>query len=98
MKLEDFLIHTKTEAAPEAIWSPALQALWYAEKGDWELSHTVCQEGDTVEGAWVHANLHREEGDLSNARYWYSRAGQPVSEASIEEERREIIAALLKKH
>lgn len=73
-----------------------MQALWYAEKGEWDRAHRLSQQGDLPEGAWVHANLHREEGDLSNARYWYSRAGKPESDAGIEEERHDIIARLLK--
>lgn len=91
MNIDDFL----NAPSPDAAWSPALKALWHAEKGEWDTAHALSQEGDTAEGAWVHANLHREEGDLGNARYWYSRAGKPESDAPIETERREIIQALL---
>ncbi len=93
--LKDFLDHCRQHEAPEAGWEPPLQALWYAEKGNWEKAHALCQQGDLPDGAWVHANLHREEGDLSNARYWYGRAGKTESNQSIEEERRDIIASLL---
>jgi hypothetical protein len=81
--------------APADDWTPALKALWHAEQGEWETAHGLCQQGDTAEGAWVHANLHREEGDPGNARYWYARAGKPESGLPIGEERREILAALL---
>lgn len=97
MNTSAFLEHATSYTAPDTDWSPALQALWYAEKGDWESAHTKCQEGDEKDGAWVHANLHRQEGDLSNARYWYHRAGKPESDLSIEAERHSIIAALLER-
>lgn len=55
-----------------------LQALWHDEAGDWSRAHEVCQKGDNRDGDWVHAYLHRKEGDIANARYWYSRAGRPA--------------------
>ncbi len=91
MTLKEFLAAPR----PEPDWSPALRALWHAEHGEWEKAHSLCQEGYTAEGAWVHANLHREEGDLGNARYWYSQAGKPESSLGIQEERRAIIETLL---
>lgn len=95
MNTQDFLDHVVSNSEPDPAWSSALQALWYAEKGDWETAHRKSQQGDEAEGAWVHAHLHREEGDLSNARYWYGRAGQPESALTVVEERHEIITALL---
>lgn len=95
MNLKDFLQHTVRKSAPDSTWPPALKALWHAERGEWETAHTLCQIGKTPEGAWVHANLHREEGDLSNAGYWYRQAGKPEAEGDIAEERRKIIQALL---
>lgn len=95
MNTEDFVRHANQNDHPDSEWSAPLRALWHAEKGDWDAAHRVCQEVDIPAGAWVHANLHREEGDLSNALYWYSRAGKPESDAPVDEERREIIAALL---
>jgi len=91
MTLQEFLASPR----PDSTWSAALRALWHAEQGDWEKAHSLCQEGYTADGAWVHANLHREEGDPGNARYWYAQAGKPESSLSIEEERRAIIEALL---
>ena len=56
-----------------------LRALWWAERGDWDRAHTLCQEAGTREGDWVHGYLHRVEGDAGNARYWYARAGRRSS-------------------
>ncbi len=95
MTTEAFINHVLENSAPNSEWRPALQALWYAEKGEWKTAHEKCQEGDEDEGAWVHANLHREEGDLSNARYWYHRAGKPESGLTIVQERHAIITQLL---
>lgn len=95
MDTSAFLDHVTSHAAPDPDWDPALQALWFAEKGDWKRAHEHCQQGDSQDCAWAHANLHRVEGDISNARYWYHRAGKPESALSIEAERHAIIAAVL---
>ena len=76
---------TLLEAAPPVGISPALQALWYAAKGDWDKAHDVTQPGGP-ELDWVHAYLHRVEGDLSNAGYWYRRAGKPVASVPLADE------------
>ncbi len=76
--------------------SNAIQALWCAASGDWNRAHELCQLGDPVSGAWVHAYLHREEGDLQNARYWYSRAGRPEFLGSLEDEWLQIAGELLR--
>jgi hypothetical protein len=73
----------------------ALQALWYAAHDDWDRAHGVVQEDQSAEGAWVHAYLHRVEGDLSNAGYWYRRAGKPASDAPLDAEWASIAVALL---
>jgi hypothetical protein len=80
---------------PPAGLSKPLQALWQDGKGDWTRAHEIAQSVPDWKGAWVHAYLHRKEGDLSNASYWYSRAGRPRSKASLEEEWEEIALALL---
>ncbi|OKH28576.1 hypothetical protein [Chroogloeocystis siderophila] len=74
----------------------ALQALWYAKKGDWNQAHEIVQEANDADSAWVHAYLHRQEGDLSNARYWYRRSQRPESTASLSQEWQEIAGELLK--
>lgn len=83
------------EAAPPAGVSAALAALWQAAKGDWHAAHGLAQSQDDSDGAWVHAYLHRVEGDEGNAGYWYRRAGRPHCMAPLPEEWREIATALL---
>jgi hypothetical protein len=73
----------------------ALQALWHDAKGDWDAAHEHAQEQEDREGAWVHAYLHRKEGDAANAAYWYRRAERPVAVQSLEEEWEAIVHALL---
>ena len=83
------------QGAPPAGLGRLLQALWHDANGDWGEAHRLAQAQDDRGGAWVHAYLHRKEGDLSNAAYWYRRAGRPVSGLSLEEEWEEIAEALL---
>ena len=70
-------------ATPPAGVSPALAAMWHEAKGDWAAAHRLAQAEDDADGAWVHAYLHRVEGDLANAGYWYRRAGKPASEQPL---------------
>lgn len=81
-------------APPEGLDLP-LRALWWAAGGDWTRAHETAQQGEDAEAAWVHAWLHRQEGDLSNADYWYRRAGRRRPEASLEAEWTAIAEALL---
>ena len=96
MTLEQF---RKSAAAPSASLpaglAPALLALWLDARGDWAGAHEESQADRTRDGSWVHAYLHRKEGDLGNARYWYSRAGRPAAEGSLEEEWAAIARTLL---
>jgi hypothetical protein len=69
-------------------------ALTAADAGRWAEAHELVQELEGALAAWIHANLHREEGDEGNASYWYGRAGRPLSRRPCAEERREIAAAL----
>jgi len=73
-------------AAPPAESSLPLQALWWVAKGDWHKAHRLCQELHSEHMAWVHAHLHRVEGDERNAAGWYKRAGKTPSEAAFDEE------------
>jgi len=91
--MED-LTSTLANSAPDAGLAPPLAALWWAAKGDWEAAHKIVQDESDANSAWVHAYLHRVEGDLSNATYWYRQAGQPVAKDSLEQEWRRIVAAL----
>ncbi len=80
---------------PPAGIAPALQALWWLAKGSWDEAHRVAQEDESREGAWVHAHLHRVEGDGGNAHYWYARAQRPPASGDLAEERASIVATLL---
>jgi hypothetical protein len=72
-------------AQPKGL-SPALLGLWHDAHGDWPRAHTSIQNEPGRDGAWVHAYLHRKEGDESNARYWYVCAGRPVPTVSLSQE------------
>jgi hypothetical protein len=84
-----------TDAAPPLGISAPLVALWWAAKGDWDKAHAIAQHEASAEASWVHAYLHRVEGDLGNAGYWYRRAGQPVATDVLAAEWDRIVAALL---
>jgi hypothetical protein len=88
---------TLSSAAPPSNLSPALAALWQDAKGDWAAAHRVAQDITDADGAWIHAYLHRKEGDPSNAAYWYRHAGKPVALTSLEAEWEQIATALLVK-
>src|SRR4051812_36627644 len=69
--------------ADPAKLSLPLQALWFDSRGEWERAHEVCQQAKNRDGDWVHAYLHRKEGDLGNAGYWYARAGRKAPDATL---------------
>jgi hypothetical protein len=72
-----------------------LRALWFAAKGDWDKAHALVMDATGADAAWVHAYLHRVEGDLDNARYWYRQARRPGASGALETEWDAIVAALL---
>ncbi len=72
-----------------------LLALWHDARGEWQQAHAVAQEVETSDGAWVHAYLHRKEGDRFNSGYWYRRAGRAAASGSLEEEWEAIARELL---
>lgn len=83
-------------AVPPRDWPLAATALWWDAKGDWTKAHDlIATDERSRPAAWVHAYLHRKEGDIDNARYWYERAGRPASAAPLDDERRLIAVALL---
>ena len=92
----DEFTNSLQSAEPLAGMGHALSAMWYDAKGDWDAAHGEAQAQEDATGAWVHAYLHRVEGDLSNAAYWYRRAGRPVCEDPLASERDDILAELLK--
>jgi hypothetical protein len=73
---------------------PALRALALLSAGDWDGAHALVQDDPSSEAAWVHAHLHRVEGDLANASYWYARAGRPEASGDLEAERHSIERAI----
>jgi hypothetical protein len=82
-------------AAPAPDLEPPLAALWWAAKGNWDAAHKLVQDEKTASAAWVHAYLHRVEGDLGNAGYWYRQASKPVATGSLETEWEQMVSALL---
>jgi hypothetical protein len=94
MTLEELKQSLSQNSPPEGSHT-LIQALWQDAQGEWDIAHQLAQSMNTAEGAWVHAYLHRKEGDLSNAAYWYTRAGKPHSKLPLEEEWAQIARALL---
>lgn len=99
MTLEEFKASLSADGPPAEL-APPLVALWTEARGDWQAgdwdaAHQIVQGESGGDAAWVHAYLHRREGDLSNARYWYRRAEREPYEGELEAEWAEISAALL---
>jgi hypothetical protein len=95
MTSQEFRISLKDDT-PSADLPPLLQALWWDAKGNWDRAHEIAQSSESTDAAWVHAYLHRKEGDISNAGYWYSQARKPRCKDEIEAEWFEIADQLLK--
>lgn len=95
MKLEEFLTIRETGIVPDDL-PVLLQALLLDAAGDWNSAHSIAQKDLTPTGSWVHAYLHRKEGDLGNASYWYRGAGKQMPTLSLEEEWEYIALALLR--
>jgi hypothetical protein len=85
MTLEEFRASVAQPEPPAGI-NTRLQVLWYDAKGDWARAHALAQEQGDATGAWLHAYLHRVEGDHDNAAYWYRRAGRPVADSELGDE------------
>ncbi len=75
--------------------SPALEALWWAGKDDWDKAHKIVMDEADNDSAWVHAYLHRVEGALDNARYWYRQARRKTASGELAAEWSAIVAVLL---
>lgn len=84
-----------SQTSPPDYLSPYLLALWYDAKGDWKAAHELVDGMEGKQAAWVHAYLHRKEGDQWNANYWYTRAGRTMPELSLAAEWEEITITLL---
>ncbi len=85
MTYDDF-VHSLDRPSPPPGLDAALRALWLARKGDWGGAHGVAGDMPGAVGARIHAYLHRVEGDLSNARYWYRQAGVAPATGTLDEE------------
>jgi len=94
MTLEEFRASLAREAPPDGL-GPALLGLWHQGRGAWEAAHETVQSDDGADAAWVHAHLHRVEGDEMNAGYWFRRAGKPHTRGDLDTEWAEMAAALL---
>jgi hypothetical protein len=83
------------EAAEAGEFDGPLLALWWDGKGDWKRAHEIAQDVAGADGAWVHAYLHRREGDVGNAAYWYRVAGRGVATGDFRREWEGIVGELL---
>jgi len=88
------LVATLADASPPDA-APLVVALWHDRRGAWEQAHRIAQDLDGRDAEWVHAYLHRKEGDLSNARYWYRRANVPEANDSLDAEWKRLVTTLL---
>jgi hypothetical protein len=95
MDLPSFRASLGSASSPPGL-SHSLRALWLDARGDWDGAHEAAQEDEGGAGDWVHAYLHRKEGDAGNAAYWYRRAGKSVCRTSLDEEWAAIAEALLR--
>lgn len=91
MTIEEF---KASNIIPKGI-SVYLESLWYDKKGDWQKSHTIIQDVEDKKAAWIHAYLHRKEGDIWNADYWYNRAGRKRPSVSLEQEWEDLVKVFL---
>ena len=94
MSFDDFIELRNAGSVPDDL-DPLLKALLIDAAGNWDEAHQIAQNVYTQDGSWVHAYLHREEGDLSNASYWYRNAGRNLPDSSLEEEWENIAKELL---
>jgi hypothetical protein len=94
MTFQDFKNSLGKDKPPQGLLAP-LEALWYDAQGQWNQAHLLVQDFGGSAGAWVHGYLHRKEGDLSNASYWYSKAGREMPNMSLEDEWDDIAKQLI---
>jgi hypothetical protein len=96
MKYNEFVDFLSIDNPPEQI-NGNLKSLWYDANGSWEKAHKIVQEINNHDAALIHVYLHRKEGDIGNARYWYSRAGENEFSGSLDEEWEYILKFMLLK-
>jgi hypothetical protein len=93
--LTDFKDSLKNKAF--SFTNPLLEALWQDGNGNWQKAHEIAQDVNSADGSWVHAYLHRKEGDVSNASYWYSKAKRKMPKVSLDDEWENIVNEFLAK-
>jgi len=91
----DEFIKSVNDEQPSPQLSETLTSLWWDKKGDWDTAHSIAQDIPTLQGSAVHAYLHREEGVLWNADYWYSRADRVRPDGPLEEEWQSLVEEML---
>ncbi len=96
MDIKRFEASLTNKLPPENI-SVYLLSLWYDATGDWDKSHSTIQDIDSKNAEWIHAYLHRKEGDTFNADYWYRRAGKKRPDSTLSEEWNELVMAMLER-
>lgn len=94
MTTDEFIATTGADTPPAGL-PPLLLALWHDARGDWNAAHDVAQDVPDPDGAWVHAYLHRKEGDAGNAAYWYRRAARPVCTDDLRAEWSQLVSTFL---
>jgi len=94
MTIEEFRLSVGKNELPAGL-PQGLRALWEDARGNWNEAHSIVQDLHDSAGSWIHAYLHRKEGDLGNAGYWYRKAGRPNPQDTLEEEWERIVTALL---
>ncbi len=94
MDFESFCLTLEDDTPPDYL-ARTIQALWHDARGQWDRAHQIVQPIGSEEASWVHAYLHRKEGDYGNASYWYNRAARPMSDSSLKDEWEEIVRSLL---
>ena len=94
MTLEEYIKSIEADRPPSGI-SETLRSLWWDKKGDWDRAHSIAQDIPSVQGSAVHAYLHREEGVLWNADYWYTRAGRTRPDVALDIEWQQLVDEML---
>jgi hypothetical protein len=94
MTLQSFIQSLANEEPPTG-FSDQLLSLWYEGKGNWNRSHQLIQDLEDSTAAWIHAYLHRKEGDNWNADYWYNKAGRKSPSLTLQQEWESIVSELL---
>ena len=94
MSYDEYILSIENDSEPHGM-NIYLQALWWDAKGSWPKAHSLINDLEDPTGCWVHAYLHRKEGDISNADYWYQKSGRKRPSGPLEEERKTIAMELL---